>query len=179
MSDIPKDIVVGSKSGRLTSGVFKRNGSGARMPRMVIYIVILVLVVAVAVFAWHWYAQHRSAQKTAEQQTKTRLISQAARVLNPQDSAKLKPIVAQIENQPTHNQDTDYLYVLTTYYVNISDRQTAAKDLAALKATYKPSVGYAAPLRPVATWMTIDQLQARLSDQQNPKTQTKPAGFGG
>lgn len=179
MSDIPKDIVVGSKSGRLTGGVFKRNGPDSRLPKIGICIVVLVLVAAAAIFSWHWYAQHHQAQQTAEQQAKTRLIAQAASVLNPQDSAKLKPIVKQIEKQPRHNQDADYLYVLTTYYVNISDKQTAEKDLTALKAAYKPSVGYAAPLRPIAAWMTIDQLQARLTDQQHPKTPTKPAGFGG
>lgn len=179
MSEIPKDIVVGSKNGRLAGGKFTHAKWHSKLPKPVVYVVIAVVVIAALAGGWAWYQHHQLAKKAAADKTKSHLVDQASNNLDPQNSSSLESIAKKLEQQPGHDTDPNSLYVLTTYYLNIGDTAKAQDYLTKLKAVYDPAKGFDESLKPITGWMTIDKLEARLHDQQHPKTPTKPMGLGG
>ncbi|HET8709306.1 MAG TPA: hypothetical protein VFL85_03415, partial [Candidatus Saccharimonadales bacterium] len=128
---------------------------------------------------WSWHQQSKQNQNTSAKHAKTQLLHEAGSKLAPQDSAALGPIVKQIEQQPDFDTDADYLYVLTTYYLNVNETDKAGDYLAKLKTAYDPAKGFDASIKPVSDWMTIEQLQSKLQAVKSPKKPTNPAGFGG
>jgi len=70
------------------------------------------------------------------------LVKKASTVLEPERVGFLEPMVTEIKQQPLYEQDPNCLYILTTYYINVSDTAAAGDSLDKLDKVYDKSTGY-------------------------------------
>jgi hypothetical protein len=137
----------------------------ARSKRIVVYVIIaLIILCAILVPVLH---QRNSADK------RQKLVSQAAPYLDPLAVDKLSPLIKQITTQQGYDHDASSLYVLTKYYVEISDAKNAQKYYDMLVKAYNPTSGYAnsslkdKALSPAQLKPLISVVQQQSTEAQN------------
>lgn len=105
--------------------------------RWVVFITIgcIILFAAVLLLA-NLQRQH------SEIQARDKLVTQAAPYLKSDSASRLVGIVTQIKQQPGYEHDPNCLYVLTVYYINISDPANTKTYDDMLTRTYDTKKGY-------------------------------------
>ena len=109
--------------------------------------VIFVCTILVAGGVLNGFMRHQQSLDKARNDA----VTQAVNFLDPSYTPKLAAVVPQIKQQLGYDSDADCLYVLTTYYINISDNKNTKLYYDKLAAVYDPAKGYKnAQLRRVA-----------------------------
>jgi hypothetical protein len=117
---------------------FNVPGAVRKQKKVLLGSVVLLLVAgAVAI-----YFAGREPEKPIVYGCPTSVLQKASAKLDPTKVEELEPIVHEIKHLPKYDQDANCLYVLITYYINISDASAAADTLAKLKLVYDPTKGY-------------------------------------
>lgn len=108
--------------------------------------------------------RHRHTQAMAAK--RHALISQAAQVLGPQHIKDLKPLTAQIKQQPNYSSDQSYMFILLTYSINLSDAKSASSELQQLNRVYRGDAAYDSSLQPhIVTQKDLQQTVVFLQQQ--------------
>lgn len=113
----------------------------------------LLLVVALLVVAGSYmlYRGWKAGQKpvVAALTCSDTIINKGASSVEASQVERLEPVANQIKQIPNLD-DPDCLYLLTIYYVNMSDPDNAAASFKKLQKAYDPKVGYDRALESVA-----------------------------
>ncbi|HTE22434.1 MAG TPA: hypothetical protein VK674_05340 [Candidatus Limnocylindria bacterium] len=106
-------------------------------------VIALVVIVALGSFA-AYMGRDKKAPVVAPEGPKCtyRMLEKARLSLDASKVAKLEPAVGEIEQIPGYDQDPNCLFVVLTYYINISDAAKARELLNKLEKVYTPSEGY-------------------------------------
>lgn len=110
-----------------------------KLPHKKIFVLILVLIIAVV--GTVFFMNNRTGTMQLSSSCPDDLLKRAALSLNPSKAADLEVVVNEIRQNPKHKESPDCMYVLTKYYINISDGKSAQESLTSLTAVYDPKVG--------------------------------------
>jgi|GEM_PF-1678865 len=128
-----------------------------------------------------WYKDRTSTNQAgiscAEQSSKScSVLKEAKPLLDPKKVQELSKVVARIQEVSGYKQDPDLLYVVLTYYINLSDAANARKYYDLLAEVYQPGVGY----DPILGSQTLKPEELKVTvmflEQQN---ESLKANFGG
>jgi hypothetical protein len=131
------DVIVGNGQAP-SEGVVISGGQKSNSKKVFIIAGILTVVVVAAVIVSISHVRHQ--HSIANQ--REAIVTQGAALLNPADVQQLTPVVAQIKQQPGYATDPNALYILTVYYINLTDATNTKAYYAQLSKAYNPQKGY-------------------------------------
>jgi hypothetical protein len=123
---------------------------------------IIVAILVVSAAGWWVYGEFYRQGAGDKVVVCTDVLKEAAGVLAPEKTAKLKPIAEKIQTLPRYDEDPNCLNVVATYYINASDAKNARQMLNKLEAVYKPADGFAKELGS-GVGKTIEELRDSVS----------------
>ena len=104
---------------------------------------------------------HRNAATVATSKCSDTVLTEVGPLLqDPNDLNKLSQLVSKIQKIKGYDKDASCLYVVTVYYLDISDATNTNTNYVKLTKVYKPKVGYVASLHGVA--VAPEALKARV-----------------
>lgn len=141
----------------------------SKLPLVVLGVLVLIMVVGGAV----WY-KHHADKKTATNDLSAQCANMYAngflevkgQALVPVGPSKIKPMVDKIKLLKGYDANPNCLYVLTTYYISISDSANARLYYDKLNAVYKPSVGYYSSINLFAKKPSVLKTEVEFVEQQ-------------
>ena len=101
-------------------------------------------------------------------------LKEAAELIDPSKVKELSTVVEKIKNITGYENDPNLLYVLLTYYLNISDGTNAKKYYDLLVSAYKSEVGYDPILTNV---INLDELERIVKFLENSSTEAKKNSY--
>jgi len=116
------------------------------------YFVISVLGIGLAVGVLSWASPHQTdnndEQSGVAYKCSSQTLRDASQVFDPTKVADLGRIVVKIQKNNGYTTDPNCLYVVTTYYINLSDSSHARYYVDKLNAAYDKNKGLSASLNP-------------------------------
>lgn len=111
-----------------------------------------VMIVAIAAIGAVVYLIQRPGEpvKMRAQSCSDQTLRDARGAFNAAQVDQLSKTVGHIEKNVEYKDDPNCLYVLVTYYINISDSEKAAAHYAQLEKAYDPETGYSSVIADVA-----------------------------
>jgi len=166
MSDKPKAVAVsvgkenpikrlwGSITGKNKSNYNPENKPRHFLNKPISFWIVLVIIIVLIIGGFFIYmGQSDRSKKTISSQgnkencsnksTKTCLVlKEASGLLEPGKVKELSVVVDKIKKTQDYDKNPNLLYVILTFYINLSDGTNARKNFNLLKNTYKEDVGY-------------------------------------
>lgn len=130
--------------------------------RIALLVIGIVVVIVGSVLLRTQTDLFSSSTKTAVQQDYSQFIQQATQLLAPEKVEELGKLVEQVKTTQDYAKNTDVMYVIVVYYINVANETEAKAALATLRTVYKVDVGYGKELLKVQP-LTLDQLEARIA----------------
>lgn len=160
----PTDVTVGSVSKR---------AKWLQKP-LIIFLAAILVIGVIGVGLWYRNTRNKTPVPTIRVACTDNTLAAAASVLAPADNKQLQPIVEQIRNTEGFTEDPNCLYVVLTYYINVSDPNEARRYFTDLEKVYNPEVGYNEIITPGslsleqlgATVVFLEQQKATVNDTQ-------------
>ncbi len=110
--------------------------------------VVAAVVVVVGLALVLWAVQANRLAANGKGVCTPAILRSANANLDPTKVVSLEPIVNQIKQTKGYDKDANCLYVVTAYFVNISDADNAQKSLDSLTEVYDASKGFGTDLKP-------------------------------
>lgn len=168
ISSVGNSQAVVGTGGRTWPQKAKRFLSSRYIFLFVTYICIVAAIVAgVSIVAMR---NRHHANKLNQQQHE--ILTSAEPLLIALDSVKLKPIVDKIKQQPNYEGNINYLYILVTYYIGISDSKNARLYFDKLTSAYTSDFDYDEAIR--SKVIPIDNVKSMVEYLEDQSTKTGP-----
>lgn len=130
-------VVIGT-GGRVWPRKLKKFLASRYIALFAVYLIV-VTVLAVGAATIHTRNKHQTEKQNQQRQE---ILATAAPNLINADPRKLDQTVERIKQQPNWETNPNYLYILLTYYISLSDAQNARLYYGKLVAVYDPKVGF-------------------------------------
>jgi len=116
-------------------------GSKERSRRKKIIMSFTIILVTAAGFIAYIYISNRPSPPEARGCSEQTIRESAGKIAE-EKTPELVGTVQYIQRQPGYDSDVNCLYILTTYFISVSDAENARKYLDMLKSIYTPEAGY-------------------------------------
>lgn len=125
-----------------------------------------VVMVSVAAFIVFWPGP---ASEPAAKGCSRELVREARSALMPSEVDRLQPVAQQMEASDGYDNDPNCVYVVLTYYINVSDGEKATQLYNRLVQVYNPDEGYDESIAsraqsPEEVRSTVEFLQSTAED---------------
>lgn len=113
--------------------------------KKIIIVIVCVALLIVGIGGLFVYKNYQSTHSTTDCSKSTKckeLLKEAIKSLAPKEVAGLAKSVDKIKGFKGYEKNPDLLYVLVTFYINLSDGINARKYLDMLKSVYNSKKGY-------------------------------------
>jgi hypothetical protein len=133
--------------------------------------VVVVLLLAAGGAYYFWPGRSHKSSGVCSDKT----LSESAPFLNDNKAAELVGTVQYIERQPNYQTDPNCLYVLTQYYIGVSNAGSARQNYDLLVKVYQPDPGYNPAL--TASAQAPDQLLPQIEFLEQQTKQSSSAAL--
>lgn len=110
--------------------------------KIFVIVFVLVFLAVTSVLGYRWAYRKITNNDGSAQICSDDMLRRATEQIEPQNVAKLQPIVDEIISLPKYQTDPNCLGVTTMYYVNISSSSGAKANYDQLVVTYNEDEGY-------------------------------------
>lgn len=101
------------------------------------YLLVLSLILVVTLVGNIYLSQKRLTKDLCNGDPNSKLYKQAGNVSNPSATAELRKVVTTIKNSPRYDTDPTCLYIVTNFYITVSDAKNSELYFTKLKKVYK------------------------------------------
>ena len=137
--------------------------------RKLIAIAVVALLLCVGVATALLLANSNPINTTTTSTCPATLLKQAKPLLTTETNPiQLSKLVATIKKVKGYDRDASCLYIVTTYYISISDAQNASTYYAKLAQVYRANVGYDSNLKGATMPLSTLKAQVNFLQQQDP-----------
>jgi hypothetical protein len=123
-------------------------------------LIILSILILIVVSCCVGYLVWQSKEDESSGVCSNSVLEQAGKKISSNNTNQLVSTVKQIQSTPGHDTDSSCLYILTKYYIDITDADNAQKYYKLLVKAYNPELGYNSALG--AGTLSPDQLESQV-----------------
>lgn len=136
-----------------------------------LYKILIILILLLLFVAGLTYYKNTQTSSSCNGKNDNPIYINAAKVINPQASAKLKVVVDQISTSSGSNKDPNCMYIATVYYLNIGDSNNARLYFDKFNKVYDSKVGLVKVL--AASQINTNRLKQSIEIIENSSKQSK------